>query len=59
MLQEAGKESEWKTYEHDIHGFVYVQRNDEGLYDPDPVQLEGVKDSIVFFDRYMKPSSDP
>ena len=54
LLQEAGKESEWKTYEHDVHGFVYVQRNDAGVYDPDPVQLEGVKDSIAFFDRYMK-----
>lgn len=54
LLQEAGKESEWKTYEHDVHGFVYVRRNDEGVYDPDPVQLEGVKDSIAFFDRHMK-----
>ena len=54
LLQEAGKEAEWKTYEHDVHGFVYVQRNDEGVYDPDPVQLEGVKDSIAFFDRHMK-----
>ncbi len=55
LLQEAGKEAEWKTYEHDVHGFVYVQRNDKGVYDPDPVQLEGVKDSIAFFDRHMKP----
>jgi dienelactone hydrolase len=55
LLQEAGKQSEWKTYEHDVHGFVYVQRNDEGVYDPDPVQLEGVRDAIAFFDRYMKP----
>jgi dienelactone hydrolase len=54
LLQEAGKEAEWKTYEHDVHGFVYVQRNNEGVYDPDPVQLEGVKDSIAFFDRHMK-----
>lgn len=55
LLQEAGKESEWKTYEHDVHGFVYVRRNNEGVYAPDEVQLEGVRDSIAFFDRYMKP----
>lgn len=55
LLHEAGKEAEWKTYEHDVHGFVYVQRNDEGVYDPDPVQLEAVNDSIAFFDRHMKP----
>lgn len=55
LLQEAGKESEWKTYEHDVHGFVYVRRNDQGAYAPDAVQLEGVADSIAFFDRYLKP----
>ena len=55
LLQEAGKESEWKSYEHDVHGFVYVQRNDEGVYAPDEVQLEAVNDSLAFFDRYMKP----
>jgi dienelactone hydrolase len=55
LLQESGKESEWKSYEHDVHGFVYVERNDEGVYDPDAVQLEGVKDSIAYFDKYMQP----
>jgi dienelactone hydrolase len=55
LLQEAGKESEWKSYEHDVHGFVYVKRNSQGLYEPDAVQLEGVKDSIAFFDKYLKP----
>ena len=55
LLQESGKESEWKTYEHDVHGFVYVKRNDHGVYDPDEVQLDGVKDIIAFFDKYLKP----
>ena len=55
LLQQTGKEAEWKTYEHDMHGFVYVQRNDAGVYNPDAVQLEGVTDSIAFFDKYLKP----
>jgi len=54
LLQEAGKESMWKSYEHDVHGFVYVKRNTAGVYEPDPVQLEAVGDSIAFFDKYMK-----
>ena len=54
LLQEAGKESAWKSYEHDVHGFVYVKRNTAGVYEPDPVQLEAVADSIAFFDKYMK-----
>ncbi len=54
LLQEADKESKWKTYEHDVHGFVYVQRNADGVYDPDEVQREVIRDSIEFFDHYMK-----
>lgn len=54
LLQESGKETEWKTYEHDVHGFVYVERNDAGVYDPDPEQIKAVNDSIAFFDRHMK-----
>jgi hypothetical protein len=55
LLVEAGKEAEWKTYEHPEHGFVYVKRNADGVYAPDPVQLQAVQDSIAFFDRHMKP----
>src|SRR5262252_10627280 len=29
LLVELGKDTEWATYEHDVHGFVYVQRNDK------------------------------
>jgi dienelactone hydrolase len=54
LLIEAGKNAQWATYEHDVHGFVYVERNLAGIYDPDPVQIQAVKDSIAFFDARMK-----
>ena len=54
LLAELGKEAQWKTYEHDVHGFVYVRRNANGRYDPDPVQVEAVNGSIAFFDKYLK-----
>jgi dienelactone hydrolase len=54
LLVEHGKDAKWATYEHDVHGFVYVRRNEKGVYDPDPVQIQAVKDSIAFFDAYMK-----
>jgi dienelactone hydrolase len=31
LLDEMGKETEWATYEHDVHGFVYVERNKQGV----------------------------
>jgi dienelactone hydrolase len=54
LLIEADKDAQWATYEHDVHGFVYVQRNLKGIYDPDAVQIQAVKDSIAFFDAHMK-----
>lgn len=54
LLVEAGKDAAWKTYEHDEHGFVYVARNAQGVYAPDPVQLAAVRDSIAWFDKYLQ-----
>jgi dienelactone hydrolase len=54
LLVELGKDARWATYEHDLHGFVYVRRNEAGAYAPDAVQRQAVADSIAFFDRYLK-----
>jgi hypothetical protein len=54
LLVESKKEARWATYEHDVHGFVYVQRNPDGAYAPDVVQRQAVADSISFFDGYLK-----
>jgi hypothetical protein len=54
LLVEAGKDAEWATYEHAVHGFVYVQRNENGVYAPDAVQLQAVRDSVAFFDARIK-----
>jgi dienelactone hydrolase len=53
LLAELGKDAQWTSYEHDVHGFVYVRRNDKGVYAADAVQRQAVKDSIAFFDRYL------
>jgi dienelactone hydrolase len=54
LLVELGKEARWATYEHAEHGFVYVRRNEAGLYAPDAVQRQAVADSIAYFDEYLK-----
>src|SRR5690349_14438114 len=54
LLAEMGKETAWATYEHDVHGFVYVERNEKGAYAPDAVQAQAVKDSIAWFEKYLK-----
>ena len=54
LLEEAGKDVQWKSYDHELHGFAYVERNADGTYEPDPVQLGVVADSIAFFDEHLK-----
>jgi dienelactone hydrolase len=54
LLVELGKNAQWQSYEHDVHGFIYVRRNDKGDYAPDAVQIQAVSDSIAFFDKYLK-----
>jgi dienelactone hydrolase len=55
LLVEFGKDAQWASYEHPEHGFVYVGRNHAGVYQPDAVQIAAVRDSLAFFDRYLKP----
>ena len=54
LMEEAGKTVQWRSYDHDHHGFVFVQRNAAGAYEPDPLQQAIVADAIAFFDRHMK-----
>jgi dienelactone hydrolase len=54
LLVELGKEARWATYEHDVHGFMYVARNKDGVYAPDAVQRQCVADSIAWFDGHLK-----
>jgi dienelactone hydrolase len=54
LLKEAGKDARWQSYDHPEHGFVYVRRNDAGVYAPDAVQVGAVRDSIRFFDQYLQ-----
>ena len=54
LLEELGKLVEWRSYDHDHHGFAFIQRNSDGVYDPDPIQREVVAESIAWFDRFLK-----
>jgi dienelactone hydrolase len=54
LLVELGKDAKWATYEHDVHGFVYVRRSEKGDYEPDAIQMQAVRDSIAFFDAYLR-----
>jgi dienelactone hydrolase len=57
LLIELGKDAEWKTYEHDGHGFVFPARNDAGIYAPDDVQITAVNDARAFLTKHIGPTT--
>lgn len=59
LLEEAGKTVKWRSFDHDEHGFAFVQRNENGVYDPDPIQREVVAEAIAWFDRFLKDAPAP
>jgi dienelactone hydrolase len=54
LLAELGKDAKWASYDHAEHGFVFVRRNRDGVYVPDAVQTQAIRDSITYFDKYLK-----
>ena len=54
LAKEAGKQVEWKQYEHPEHGFIFVTRNAKGVYEPDPPQRQIVADTIAYFNGCLK-----
>lgn len=54
LLEEAGKEVEWVSYDHDMHGYIFPEREDDGDYHVDKVQSEAIAEVIAYLDRHLK-----
>jgi dipeptidyl aminopeptidase/acylaminoacyl peptidase len=55
LLKEAGKDVEWVSFTHDVHGYIYPERGADGAYNVDDVQREAIASVIFYLDRYLKP----
>ncbi len=55
LLAEAGKDVEWVSYDHPLHGYIYPMRGDDGEYEVDAVQETAIAGVIAYLDRYLKP----
>jgi dipeptidyl aminopeptidase/acylaminoacyl peptidase len=50
LLEEAGKDVEWVSFTHDLHGYIYPERG----YQVDDVQREAIAAVIGYLDRHLK-----
>ena len=53
LLDEAGKDVEWVSYDHHLHGYIYPIRGDDGEYEVDAVQHEAIAAVIGYLDRHL------
>jgi len=55
LLAEAGKDVEWVSFDHPLHGYIYPLRRADGQYPPDPVADEAIAAVIGFLNRRLRP----
>ncbi|MFP3913996.1 MAG: alpha/beta hydrolase family protein [Actinomycetota bacterium] len=56
LLAEAGKDVEWVSWDHPLHGYVYPLRGAGGDYEVNDVQDRAIAGVIDYLDRHLKPS---
>ena len=54
LMKEAGKEVEWVSYDHPMHGYVFPERGVDGEYEVDDVQRDAIARLVAFLDRHLK-----
>ena len=53
-MQEAGKDSTWVSFDHPVHGYPFIYRQDDGSYKPDAVQQQAFDLFMQFFDQRLR-----
>ena len=54
LLHEAGKDVEWVSYDHPLHGYVFPVRGADGAYEIDEVQEAAIHGVIRYLDRHLR-----
>lgn len=54
LLREEGKDAEWVSYDHPMHGYIFPERGADGAYAVDAMQEAAIDVVIDFFNRRLK-----
>jgi hypothetical protein len=54
LLVASGKETEWISWDHPLHGYIFPVRDKDGIVAVDPIQESAIEGLISFLDRYLK-----
>jgi dienelactone hydrolase len=53
-MKEAGKDVEWASFDHPVHGYVFIFNQPDGSYKPDEIQQRTFKIFMDYFDKHLK-----
>ena len=51
--EDAGKEVEWVSYDHPLHGYIFPVRADDGDYHVDAVAAEAIETVVTYLAGYL------
>lgn len=54
LLTEAGKDVEWVSYDHPLHGYVFPLRGADGEYEVDATQEDAIAFVISYLDHRLR-----
>lgn len=54
LLRDGGKDAEWVSYDHPLHGYLFPEADSSVPTRGDQVQEEAIEVAIAFLDRYLK-----
>lgn len=54
LLAEAGKDVEWVSYDHPLHGYIYPELGGDGTYVVDDMQRESMAKVIAYLDARLR-----
>jgi len=53
-MKESGKDVQWASFDHPVHGYVFVMNQPDGSYKPDEIQQKTFDMFMNYFDKRLK-----
>jgi len=53
-MKEAGKDAEWASFDHPVHGYVFIMNQPDGSFKPDEMQQKTFDIFMAYFDKHLK-----
>jgi len=53
-MKEAGKDVQWASFDHPVHGYVFIMNQPDGSYKPDEIQQKTFDIFMDYFDKHLK-----